>query len=357
MPWILALAAAFGIAAAILVFARRNRFYSAYADNSAASLPASRLRDIIAKFDIQDLDYLVADPAVTAAQKRISALRTKLDPPGLGAMTPAVTDTSSNVQQPPQPVSWRDVQKAELCLVAVLPDESVSSELITWRERMRQILGVDWYERLSEIYRPAGPDSESRRQLRQVIGIAYEFYQTHESAALLRRSMATASLFVLLAMLAIAASLATALSLAGPDALTNLHLAQSNLFLLLATSVTGAIGSFVSLQLRLQKSAPGDPFDRLPQLAQEGPISIVSPIVIGAIFGFLIYLLVASNLALGSLVHWDKTGQLESSSGPLLLILGFVAGFAEQLIPDAVTQIASRVARSMKSSGGDEIQK
>ncbi len=70
--------------------------------------------------------------------------------------------------------------------------------------------------------------------------------------------------------------------------------------------------------------------------------AFVSP-VFAAIFGVVMYALLASQLFGYKLItikpDWTPDGGVNEA---VLIILGFVAGFAEQLIPDALTRIAAR---------------
>jgi hypothetical protein len=121
--------------------------------------------------------------------------------------------------------------------------------------------------------------------------------------------------------------------------------------LLLATSFAGVLGSLVTLQKRLQDPrADGDAYYRYIQTSADWISVVLVPPVLGAIFGAIIYLLFLSDLILGGLANWNNSGNPTDRTIAVLLTLGFVAGFAEQLVPDALTRIAQR---ALSSSNGE----
>jgi hypothetical protein len=116
----------------------------------------------------------------------------------------------------------------------------------------------------------------------------------------------------------------------------------------------------VSVQRRLQDPAVEvDPFYRFIQTdADWFGTAVISPLF-GAIFGLLVYGLLVSGLLSTSIVKFQDA----STSNPLavalpasiagyvaIVILGFISGFAEQLIPDALTRIAARALAGVASA-------
>jgi hypothetical protein len=124
---------------------------------------------------------------------------------------------------------------------------------------------------------------------------------------------------------------------------------------LLATSAAAVIGCVVSVQRRLQDpTVRVDPFYRYIQTnADWFGIAIANP-VFAAFFGMIMYGLLVSNFLSTKLIaRFDEQGYPSATDHATqagLLIFGFISGFAEQLIPDALTRLASAALTGLPST-------
>lgn len=115
----------------------------------------------------------------------------------------------------------------------------------------------------------------------------------------------------------------------------------------LATSFAGVLGALVTVQKRLQDPKnDGDAYYRYLQTSADWISVVLVPPVLGAVFGAVVYFLLVSNLVLGGIANWDGFTPKDGKTIAVLLIFGFLAGFAEQLVPDALTRIARRALDS-----------
>jgi len=262
----------------------------------------------------------------------------------------------------PSQVWWTDLIQAEMCLLEVLDEATLRARVSGWRRRMQEILGD---ARFSQYIAGAPNPStaaldEVRADLGECIRAVYYFYSAYGVAARSRSDVTQSTFNVALCILALQGLIAIILALHvpwnwWPAIPTNVLPA---LEYLVATSAAAVLGSVVSVQTRLQDpKVDVDPFYRYVQThADKLSIAYVSPIF-AAIFGLVIFGLMASGLTGGS--AFPDIAHIVSSSPSLpdiakLLIYGFLAGFAERLVPDALTRIAARTLASI--AGGDGSQ-
>lgn len=226
-------------------------------------------------------------------------------------------------------VKWSDLGQAELCTIELLGDDDVRARLASWRRRMHEIIGDARYASYiatSSDPKTAGP-AVLRADLAECIGTVSYFYGAYGVAARSRAEV-TAALIRFAALVLGAQSVLCVLVALAPRA--HLALPVVALEYLVATSAAAVIGSVISVQRRLQDPrVEVDPFYRFIQTnADRFGIAFVS-VLFGAIFG---------------LPKIDpRTGIPQNPQQvTLLLVYGFLAGFAEQLVPDALTRIAAR---------------
>jgi hypothetical protein len=247
---------------------------------------------------------------------------------------------------------WTDLAQVQLCVVAAYDDDTVRSSLLSWRRRMHEVIGDGRYA----TYLQAAPDPNSttttagmrRSDLCECIQTVHYFYAAYGVAARSRSLVTEATLRVALAMLVLEGLAAILLGIYQ-------HIAKfpplsggvfGTLELMLATSAAAILGSVVSVQRRLQDpSVDADPFFRyITTTADRISISFISPLF-GAIFGLVVYGLLAAQLISGTFIPTFSGPNYLPAAGKdiaLLLLFGFIAGFAEQFVPDALNRIAAR---------------
>lgn len=126
--------------------------------------------------------------------------------------------------------------------------------------------------------------------------------------------------------------------------------AQNITVFALATSFFAVLGAVVSVQRRLQDpQVISDPYYQYIQTSADWfGIAVTSPIF-GAVFGLIMYGLLQSSLISTKFVMFDGARPKSVGDAAALFVLGFAAGFAEQLIPDAINRIASRALGGVSS--------
>jgi len=275
----------------------------------------------------------------------------------------AIVDLRSRLDQKPETLSWMDVSQAVLCVVDLLDEAQLRARLGGWRRRLREVAGETRYTQYlvtaSDLTPGKTTVTDLRADLAECVRAVYYFYAAYGVAAR-SRSNVTGSLFrVALLLIGVEVVIALLFSLhnaSGPIIFLNDIDVRAAIEYAIATSIFAVLGSLVSVQRRLQDpSVDVDPFYRYIQTtADKFSVAFVSP-VFAAIFGVLTFGLLESKLLSTELIKFDTKGLPSSwSDVALLLIFGFLAGFAEQLVPDALTRIAARALAGVAgTSGGD----
>lgn len=255
----------------------------------------------------------------------------------------------------PCELQWFDLAQAELCTLEYLDIVQIRARTAAWRRRMRDVVGEARYAQ----YVTTAADLTSaelpqlRADLAECIHDVYHTYGGYDVAARSRCSVTKRVHIWGLCLLAFEVALAVIFGVFLPAEFPASHLRPtwlpdpsvlSALALVLVTSSAAVLGSVVSVQRRLQDpNVSVDPFYRYIQTTADGfSIAFVSP-VCGAIFGVVIYGLLTSQLLSTKLLSIAPNGlPVDGKDVAALLVLGFLAGFAEQLVPDALTGIAKR---------------
>jgi hypothetical protein len=289
-----------------------------------------------------------------ASLREYARLRAGATPPTVADAQ--IADIQRKLDSDQTQLAWQDVALVNLCTVQLLLTEGVRIKLMAWRRRLQEVVGDHRFAQ----YITAAPDiakateTTLRADLNECIAAVFYFYAVYGIGARSRASV-TKRLFITALLILVAQGLiALALSNTLPfvPSLVSDTTAQHVLEFLLATSAAATVGSVVSVQRRLQDpNVSGDPFFQYIQTTYDRfGIAVVSPIF-GAIFGIVIYGLLVSNLISSKLIDINSSGIPNGGTNvAMLLIFGFLAGFAEQLVPDALTRIAVRALGSVATT-------
>jgi len=257
-----------------------------------------------------------------------------------------MTDLKTKIEQDRASLWWPDIAQVELCIVEVLQDDEMRQRIGDWRRRMGQVFSAAVFAKYiadAPAIATAKP-AVLRADLADCIRTVYYCYGAYAIAA---RSRARVGKTLFINGLAVIVVLALSTWIAN-------HFVPSRLDLLLCifgTAAMGVIGSVVSVQRRLQDpSIDGDPMYRYVQTtADRFGVAIVSPIF-GAVFGLVIYALLVSKLLFNNLIGIANGVPSSPNDVALMLVFGFLAGFAEQLVPDALTRIAATALSTVGAS-------
>jgi hypothetical protein len=249
-------------------------------------------------------------------------------------------------------ISWSDISLAELCLVDLLNTEAeIRAGLTGWRRRLREVAGETRYTQYLTTAPDISPGKSSifdlRADLLECIRAVFYFYSAYGIAAGSRSSV-TKALFRVALVVILSELLFSALLIlrnaSGGYVLPVDSGVRAIVQYYIAASICAVLGSVISVQRRQQDpNVDVDPLFRYIQTtADKFSIAFVSP-VFGAIFGLLAFALLQSRLLSTTLISIGTNGLPSNWSDVAgLLIFGFLAGFAEQLVPDALTRIAAR---------------
>jgi hypothetical protein len=262
----------------------------------------------------------------------------------------AISALRKRMDTTPETLWWSDFEEAELCIIAVLSEADLRARALSWRGHFHDVVGDAQYA----LYLATTPTiatmtlGQVRADVSECIRQTYYYYGAYGVAARSRSSVTKALFLVATVVLVVEGLIALLFALNGDTGNPVLPISQASrsvIECLLATSAAAVLGSVVSVQRRLQDPTVNvDPYYRFVQTTTDWfGIAFVSPIF-GAIFGLLIYgLLAAKLIGNTTLITFDALGRPAGAQDlATLLILGFLAGFAEQLIPDTLTRIASR---------------
>lgn len=305
-----------------------------------------QLDSLIATYDRLRLDEPVPRPGCDAEVKGVKA----------------------KIADPQATLWWTDLVQVEMCILDVTDDDALRARLLGWRARLHDVIGDAKFA----IYLANAPNlsdnptpSALRADLGECIRTVYYFYSAYGISARSRTRASVSAIRTAGFILLIEGFVALILPLLARAQIAWLKIPDSALLPIefaLATSAAAVLGSVVSVQRRVQNpSADADPFYRYIQTTADWVGLAVVPPLFGAIFGLVMYELLVSNVLLGSLITFQGT----STSNPglqgvpaaakdvaLLLLLGFIAGFAEQLVPDALNRLAATALSSVGSSSG-----
>lgn len=324
-------------------------------DENAAAANATEPMGTASSGTVVPTGTLGPQPTPTSATTIVSSSAASKPRPGTAA---AIKLLKSRLEKPSE-LWWTDLAQAEVCVTEVLDAASLRARVSACRRRMHEVVGDARYAQyiLAAPDPGTAPEDQVRADLAECIRTVYYFYSAYGLAARSRSDVTQSTFNVGLCILAIQAVVATSLAMRvlpgawWPLPREVLH----GLEYLVATSAAAVLGSVVSVQARLQDpKVDVDPLYRFVQTHSDRlSTAYVSPIF-AAIFGLVIFALTASGLIGGSAFPHINSLISDSpnlSDVALVLIYGFLSGFAERLVPDALNRIATKTIASL--SGGE----
>ena len=260
--------------------------------------------------------------------------------------------------------TWADVVTVENAILNATADADLRSTVVRWRERYRDIVGDARYAYYAQSA-PPDPKNATAEELRadiRSLADRIHYLMATVTAREKMRNRLTLLLGVVM-ILAAAVVLAPALTLEHEmfPALNSICAEDTYCIKLSAfelVALTGLFGGFISVQQRLQSSTDVDPFfKRLELSAGWGSIVLIAPLM-GLVFAIVLFELFVSGAVSGQLfpaflkvdpskVDPSTFRSFSVGSTPAspsdwakLAVWGFVAGFAERLVPDVLSRLS-----------------
>jgi len=290
-----------------------------------------------------DLDHEFAQKYFTLLVGQYKTMNKKMDDPAARAEADRI------VQIVADQVTWEEIYSFELAILKLEPLESLCRKAWILREEYQEI--ANSAERTQyEASNPPKPDPATVKEpelradlvrIQEELNWAYivlwiqEEFRSKLTTRILWLSLWVATIF--------AAIMVTAIRY---DAVAELNLAT--------VAFAGIVGGFISTLRRIQTSKLDGNSDLNLIELERGQGSIYISPFLGAVFAVVLYVLFASGLLQGALFpEFPKDGVLYGFATSLhgfdqakLLIWSFIAGFAEQFVPDRLDELSKRAASS-----------
>ena len=245
----------------------------------------------------------------------------------------------------PEQLKWADLYLLEKFVLGTQREEVLKARLPSLRLCYRQIVGSAAYEQYLQSGEAApldGSVEELRADAGRLLDALHWTYAMAPAWEKLRsKCLKRISLGILIAVVVI-----------GSAVLTAYFLHHTLVSAVLLMSLMGALGAFLSVQQRIEKIPTGqDPILTMFQL-KDGWFAVHLAPLTGALFAMLLFLMFQAGLIKGSV--FPDMGSILSSATEYgkLLVWGFIAGFAERLVPDTLDNLASKRGEAAPTSGG-----
>jgi hypothetical protein len=248
-----------------------------------------------------------------------------------------------------QQITWGELFAVEAFVLRQQPEVALRRRAWSLREKFREVVGARQYDNYLLSNPPTENDDKAdvsllRADLERLLGALHWSYSLIPVRERLRAQIIT---FVSIAI-AVWAFLAVGLLLAAAQ------FGQHLLATLVLVMLGGALGGFVSLLRRIQQvPTGGDPLVNIFEL-ENGRVSLYLAPLSGALFALVLFMIFQAGLVQGSLfpkvlhLHlqlWQFAwaGQIiEQPEYAKLMVWSFIAGFAEQLVPDTLARLVER---------------
>jgi hypothetical protein len=264
-----------------------------------------------------------------------------------------ILDIFEKVDGKPDDVTWAEIFAVELACLQSAPNEQLPDQLLRLRSRFRDVVGNDAYALYAQTT-PSDLGSMSATQMRaELLSLAQRLYYIYlfdppKESVRTRLAIWAAALASISTIAAVAVFYFFVLHEKG---------GFSPILPVIMMMFAGEVGGFISVQQRLQSAVGVDPlFKELQLSAGWFSVVIVAPLT-GVVFALVLYLMFVGQLLQGGLfpdlmqgVVANQLTSLTFKNWGLLLVWGFIAGFAERFVPDVLT----RLAGNQYSLGGDQ---
>ena len=245
---------------------------------------------------------------------------------------------------------WSDIYLVEKFVLSKQKKEVIKARLPGLRQCYRQIVGSDAYEEYLQSGEAASLDGsaeELQTDAEQLLDALHWSYAMAPEWEKLRTKC----------LKRISLGIGIAVALMGTAAVIAYFLNDRFVAAIILMSLMGALGGFVSVQQRIEKISTGqDPILTMFQL-KDGWFAVHLAPLTGALFALVLFLIFDGGLIRGSI--FPDVNQIFQLSGEFgkLLVWGFIAGFAERLVPDTLDNLVSKRGDSTSAKGGPVIAK
>jgi hypothetical protein len=262
----------------------------------------------------------------------------------------------------PDDLTWGDIFLMENINFSLMPPNVVDRSAWILRERFREIACPSIYARYAASNIPTESDTPAKlsllkADLTRVLDVLHWYYSLIPMRERIRKSLTVKCIFLVILYTIILGAALIWCRWYGWN------------FLAMLTSVlyVGIIGGFVSSQRRMQSlPSDGDPLISVFGLDNAGYYLWLSPLL-GAIFAVILTLMFIAGILKGTvfpafydaansdvgLPFFDFTWStlpLSAEDYGKLLVWGFLAGFAERLVPDNLDRLASKVSPTSQAA-------